>query len=83
MHRLVQLLGNRGGAEVLPGEVHREQHQSEGGGGGVPEQGGHGEALWSGRRGHGVRRRRPGELGGGLLGVFLNHWEVKDAVVKV
>ena len=78
LHRLVQLLRDRGGAEVLPGEVHREQHQSEGGRGGIPEQGGHGEALRGGRRGHGIRRRGPGELGeaGEFKGVFLNHWEM-------
>ena len=58
--RQLQVGGDRGGAEMRPGQAHRELDLDEGGRGRVPRTGGQMPALRRRRGGHGLRRGRPG-----------------------
>ena len=58
--RLLQVVGDRGRAEVPAGQGHRQFDQPEGGRGAVPRAGAPGARLRRRRGRHGVRRAGPG-----------------------
>ena len=58
--RFLEMVGDRSGPEVRAGQIHRQFHQPEGGRGGLSGAGAKNNALRRRRRGHGIRRTRPG-----------------------
>lgn len=62
VHRLVKLRCNRGGSEVLSGQVHRQQHQPQRRRGGLPVAGETGASLRRSSRRHGLWWERTGVL---------------------
>ena len=61
--RLVQVVGDRGGAQVRPGEERRQLDQPQGGRGGIRPPGHPGAALRRGGDRHGLRRAGSGRHG--------------------
>ena len=66
VHRLVQFHGGGGRTEMLPGQVHCQQHQPQSGWGGLPEESQNHSAVWRSCRHHGIWRG-----GTGVCSVYL------------